>query len=293
MKVAKVNICLPGNTEIIYKNEIKVPYAENYQAGFFNPKIRDAGISALLQLKNEAISNGAEAFAGVATESFRRVADAREFIGEVKEKTSIAIDIIDQDQEAVLGYQAVSQALNVKNDKIVVWDIGGGSMQMICRQRNQKFIIYRGKIASVSFKEKILAQIKRKNPQEHSSPNPIGKENLQKAMEMAMAAAEDVPTEIKSVIRQQETIIIGIGGVHDQSIKKQMGSPRIYTQEDLIKVLKVRSEWSDKEIGGIYADTEISNLILVLGFMEKLGIKEVIPLDINLADGILISPAFW
>jgi hypothetical protein len=50
---------------------------------------------------------------------------------------------------------------------------------------------------------------------------------------------------------------------------------------------------NDKEIGGRYADTEISNLILVLGFMEKLGIKEVIPVNVNLADVILIDPEFW
>jgi hypothetical protein len=34
-------------------------------------------------------------------------------------------------------------------------------------------------------------------------------------------------------------------------------------------------------------------LILVLGFMKKLGIQEVRLADVNLTDGILLDPAFW
>ena len=293
MKVAKVNICAPINAEIIYRKEIKVPYAENYQSGLFNQKIRNAGIIALQQLKNEAINNRAEAFAGVATESFRRAADSAEFFREVKTQTGLSIKLIDQDQEAILGYQAVSLALTGKNDKFVVWDIGGASMQMIFRQQDQKFIIYRGEIASVSFKEKILTQIKQQKPEQHSSPNPIGKENLKKAIELAGAAADAVPEEMKRVIREPDAVIIGIGGVHNESIKKQLQSNGGYTHQELINAVNARIEWNDKDIGGHYADTEISNLILVLGFMEKLGINEVIPVNVNLADGVLIDPAFW
>lgn len=293
MKVAKVNICMPVNAEIIYKNEIKVPYAGNYQSGFFNPKIRDAGIIALRQLKDEAINKRAEAFEGVATESFRRVSDSLEFLQEVKVQTGISIKLIDQDEEAILGYLAATAALTNNLGKVIIWDIGGGSMQMIFRQQNQKFIIYRGEIASVSFKENILTQIKRQQPGQHSSPNPIGKENLKKAIEMATAAADDVPEEIKRVIHEPDAVIIGIGGVHNESIKKQLQSNGGYTHEELVNAVNARIGLNDKEIGGQYADTEITNLILVLGFMETLGIKKVIPVNVNLADGILIDPAFW
>ena len=46
-------------------------------------------------------------------------------------------------------------------------------------------------------------------------------------------------------------------------------------------------ELSDDDIGHEYADTEVTNLILVLGVMEATGIRKVTPLDINLADGLL------
>ena len=293
MKVARVDKCLQKNEIIIYKNEIKVPYAENHRSGAFSPQIRNTGIIDLSILKNEALNYRAEAFAGVATESFRQVSDGLEFLREVNEQTGISLKLIDQDQEAILGYLAATTALPDRPGKFIVWDIGGASMQMILRKENREFLIYRGKIASVSFKEEILTQVKKEKPGKHSSPNPIGKENLKKAIEMASVAAGDVPVEIRKVISALDTVILGIGGVHNESIKKQLKSKAGYTHEELINAVNIRIGLNDKDIGGHYADTEISNLILVLGFMEKLGIKVVVPINVNLADGVLIDPAFW
>ncbi len=293
LKVARVNKCLQKNEAIIYKNEVKVPYAENHRSGAFSPQIRNSGIIALTRLKNEAINNGAEAFSGVATEAFRQVSDTLEFLGEIKKQTAIAIKLIDQDQEAVLGYLAATAALTDRPENIVVWDIGGASMQMILRKKDKEFLIYRGKIASVSFKERILTQIQQQKPEKHLSPNPIGRENLKKAIEMASAAAGDVPEKIKKVINEPDTVILGIGGVHNESIRKQLKSGARYTQEEIMNAVNMRIGLNDKDIGGHYADTEISNLILVLGFMERLGIKEVMPVNVNLADGVLIDQEFW
>ena len=33
--------------------------------------------------------------------------------------------------------------------------------------------------------------------------------------------------------------------------------------------------------------------ILFLCFMQKLGIKEVIPVNVNLDDGVLVDPELW
>ncbi len=293
MKVARVNKCLQKNEAVIYKNEIKVPYAENKHSGVFSPQIRNTGIIALQRLKEEAIYNKAEAFSGVATESFRHSGNTLEFLGEIKEKTGISIKLIDQDQEAILGYLAASSFFPDRARNLIVWDIGGGSMQMILRDENKEFTIYRGKMASVSFKEKILMQILQRKLGKHSSPNPIGKENLKTAIEMAAMAAGDIPQSIKKAMREPDAVILGIGGVHNESIKKQLKSNALYTQEELINALNARIGLGDKDIGGPYADTEISNMILVLGFMEKLGIKDVIPVNVNLADGVLIEPVFW
>lgn len=292
MKVGRVNKCLQTVEEVVYKNEVKVPYAENHRSGSFTAQIRSRGITALSKLKNEAIQNRATAFSGAATESFRQASDSKEFLEEIKEKTGISMKLIDQDQEAMLGYLAASAVFPDKKN-VIVWDIGGASMQMIFRNKNREFVIYQGRMASVSFKETILLHIKQKKPESHLSPNPIGRENLKKALEIVLASAGDVPEEIKNIILEPDSVILGIGGVHNQSVKKQLGKNIPCTEAELQNTLLTRLELNDKEIGGDYAATDVSNLILVLGFMKKLGIKEVVPVNVNLTDGVLVDPQYW
>ncbi len=292
MKVGRVNKCMQTVEEVVYKNEVKVPYAENHRSGSFTVQIRNRGITALSKLKNEAIQNRAAAFSGAATESFRQASDSKEFLEEIKEKTGISIKLIDQDQEAMLGYLAASAAFPDKKN-VIVWDIGGASMQMIFRKKSREFIIYRGQMASVSFKEAILLHIKKPRLGTYLSPNPIGRENLKKALEIVWDSAGDVPEEIKKIIHEPDSVVLGIGGVHNQSVKRQLGKNIPCTEAELQNTLATRLELNDKEIGGDYAATDVSNLILVLGFMKKLGIKEVIPVNVNLTDGVLIDPQYW
>lgn len=166
-------------------------------------------------------------------------------------------------------------------------------MQMIIKDGHQNYRVYRGHMASISFKNQIIEKIHRQSTGGHASPNPIGGKNLTAALEIAMTAASDVPDEIKKSIRQAETTVIGIGGVHNQSVRKQVGKNATYGREDLLKTLRYKLDLTDMQIGGYYADTDVSNLIMVLGFMKKLDIEEVHLMDVNLTDGVLIDPAFW
>jgi exopolyphosphatase/guanosine-5'-triphosphate,3'-diphosphate pyrophosphatase len=293
MKVGRIDKCNQKNIEIVYKKEVKVPYAENISGNLFDVQVQRAGLAALQELKAEAKTKGAQTFAGVATAAFRLAVNTPEFLQEIKIQTGIPVRLLSQDEEAILGYMAALSVLGLKTKDAVVWDIGGYSMQMIFSCNDRDYVIYNGRLASISFKEKILSEIKHQPPGQHKSPNPIGKDNLEKALKIAMLAAAEVPEEIREKLSKPNAIIIGIGGVHNQSVAKQLRIKNIYRREELISELNTCIDLTDKEIGGQYTDTEISNLILVLGFMQQLGLSEVMPLNINLADGVLINPAFW
>ena len=45
--------------------------------------------------------------------------------------------------------------------------------------------------------------------------------------------------------------------------------------------------------GHAYANVPVTNALLVLGFMQTLGIHQVDIKDINNSDGALLYPAFW
>ena len=293
MKTAKVNKCRETPVEIIRQKEVKVSFAENTRNHLLSRDIQNIGIEQLQVLKKEALALGTQTFAGVATAAFRQADNTPLFLAEIKAETGINVRMISQDEEAVLGYKAATANTKDPPEHIVVWDIGGHSMQMIMKHRDQNYRVYRGHLASLSFKNKIIEIVQRRAADGQASPNPIGRQNLTTSLEIAMNAAADVPDEIKNSIRQAGATIIGIGGVHNQSVRKQVGKNSTYRREDLVNTLKGKLDLTDVQIGGHYADTDVSNLILVLGFMKKLDIEEVHLADVNLTDGILIDPAFW
>jgi exopolyphosphatase / guanosine-5'-triphosphate,3'-diphosphate pyrophosphatase len=293
MKTAKVDKCRAALIGTIQQKEVKVPFAENTWNQILNRDIQNKGIEQLQALKKEALTQGTRTFAGVATAAFRQAGNTPQFLAEIKDKTGVNVKLISQEEEAVLGYRAVMGSAQDPSGNIVVWDIGGNSMQMIMKGRDQNYRVYRGHLASISFKNQIIEKVQHKPSGEQASPNPIGQQKLTPALEIAMQAAVDVPDEIRSYIHQTGTIIIGIGGVHNQSIRKQVGNISTYRCGDLVNALHNRLDLTDTQIGGHYADTDVSNLILVLGFMKKLDIAEVHLMDVNLTDGILIDPAFW
>ncbi|MBP7764445.1 MAG: hypothetical protein K4445_12460 [Deltaproteobacteria bacterium] len=291
MKAAEVDRCANIPLNPLLRKDVKVAFSENTPNRSFSPEIQRLGIAELQKLKSDAEARGVSKFAGVATAAFREAINAPAFLAEVKRQTGVDIRLISQDEEALLGYKAVRAAMPA--GPVVTWDIGGNSMQMVYQDRSGRYRLYRGRTASVTFKRLVLEDILHKEACRSSSPNPIGAKNLARALAAARSAAGDVPAAIQNALKQSDTNVIGIGGVHNASLRHQLQAEDAYTRDELAAALQKRIDWSDSQIGGAYADTDVTNLILVLGFMQALEIDRVILKDINLTDGVLIEPSFW
>jgi exopolyphosphatase/guanosine-5'-triphosphate,3'-diphosphate pyrophosphatase len=87
----------------------------------------------------------------------------------------------------------------------------------------------------------------------------------------------------------KERVMIGVGGVHSQSIKNQLDLKTMnYTVSDLDRVSKLQAMKSDNDLTGDYRSTDVTNLLLVQGFMEGLGIKEVTMVNATLLQGAVL-----
>lgn len=75
----------------------------------------------------------------IATSAIRGAANKYEFIQLIKEKFGWDIEIIDGNREAELIFKGVSQSLPAMNDKYLVIDIGGGSIEFILAE-NERII---------------------------------------------------------------------------------------------------------------------------------------------------------
>ncbi|MFC1522151.1 Ppx/GppA phosphatase family protein [Elusimicrobiota bacterium] len=287
MKVADVDICAGRIIAVLLDDSRKVDYKEdlsNSSDSTFSATVISNGLAAIKDLKSAAAEFEPQAYKGVATSAFRDARNAQEYLDNVKKETGLMIKIISQKEEAILGFYGAVAKSDVEKKDVVVWGIGAGSMQMITLLPNSsEFAIYEGKLGSVTFKNYIIKEIQGKDASA-STPNPmLG--SLEPAIGYAKNAASEVPESIKQKLSGYAEVL-GIGGVHYYSIKGQTGK-KLYQSRDVNHALVCGAPRTDEEIGGKYASTEISNLALVSGFMDELGIKWVTTMKVNLADGLL------
>jgi exopolyphosphatase/guanosine-5'-triphosphate,3'-diphosphate pyrophosphatase len=293
MMVAKVDFCQNKVLETLYNENRAVSYNEDLEKnadGKLSPFVIDQGLRALKEMMEAGKKFKPKKTYGVATSVFRKAQNGSDVIKTFARKLNIKLEVIPQETEAMLAYLSVlslvdESAVGTKN--IVVWDIGGGSMQMFTLDDKKKPVTYLGDLASVTFKNMLIEVLELKNIETTNSPNPIG-EKREQAIALARSYARlHVSTELKNLLKDK--IVIGVGGVHGQSIKNQLALKEMkYTVEDLARVGKVQAQKSDKELQGDYKSTDVSNIFLIEGFMEALGIKEVKVMSINLIHGVLL-----
>lgn len=296
VKVVEVNTCAQAVTRQVFEDQAKVDYRDSLDKSNdkkFSPQIRKTGLDTILNLKASATKAGAQKFTGVATAAFRHAKNGEEFADEIAKTAQFPVDVISQDREALLGAQAAKQKLQVDSN-ILVWDIGGGSQQMTSLDDQSQSSIYYGDLASVSFKNRVIDEIQKKNVKKTSSPNPMTKTQVEKAVLMAAEKAKSsVPESIQSLLKANpKMVVVGIGGVLAKSLPRQIGAQTI-TLQSIDQAIEKRHKMTDKQLNDPYAATEITNLILVKGFMQALGIASFQAMDVGLVDGLWFDSEAW
>lgn len=75
----------------------------------------------------------------IATSAFRNAKNGKEIQEKVFQKFNIQIQIIDGQQEAEFIYEGVRKALDIGNQKALIMDIGGGSVEFIIGNQEKVF----------------------------------------------------------------------------------------------------------------------------------------------------------
>ena len=97
------------------------------------------GLKTLLAFRQQLQTHGVppEAILAYGTAALRMAGNAVEFLQEVREQTGIRAKVIDGKREAELIFQGVQQAVPFPNNRVLVMDIGGGSVELILAEGEQ------------------------------------------------------------------------------------------------------------------------------------------------------------
>lgn len=290
--VATVNTCIQKIEKILHQDSASLKFKEalNTNQNSLPDTLLQQTIQTLKAWKKDYKKWNVTSYQAVATEVFRQARNGTDFIVQISQATEIPIQIIDQTEEAKLGFWSAIASSSKSVHEVVVWDIGGGSMQMISYDPDGDYNLYMGKMASVSFKDLILK--KKASSVRARTPNPLGTKWASQSVKLAERFAVDhVPAKIKTEIQNKK--VVGIGGVHSKSIQNQIlqgtkSDSFTYNQETLSQTLQTRSLLSDKDLSSAYPETDVTNLALVLGFMKALNISEVEVISADLTAGLLL-----
>lgn len=288
--VVAVDVCEKKLADIVFEERFPVPLNEALEKSADQKIPSNIITSELPKLHNVVKKMKADYKAteitGIATSVYRIAKNGSEVVKGLSTDLGIPIRVISQKREAELGYwSAIAQKKLSPQDESIIWDIGGGSMQMYSRE-NGKEHLFEGDLASVSFKNIILKTVQFKDPKIFSSPNPIGN-GYKSAVQLAKNHAYlKVPIFFKKQASKKR--IIGVGAVLALSVQKQVkANSHEFSKQELEVQLSKRAYLTDSQIESSYRNTEISNLALVLAYMQALNIHKVETAPTSLGHGLI------
>lgn len=285
--------------------KVLLPFARTLRDSVIPEWLIEEAIAKLHDLRSECDALGAREYSGVATSGFRMARNAHQALARIFQETKIPLQVITGEQEAALAFLAAANALRANGKNLVVWDIGGGSLQFSMSEAgsgeaHRKYVISAGHKGAELFRREIAARFNRGTAQ---AVNPLTQAEMIQAVELARDWSRAVNPKIIQQLRRGDMRVVGLGGIHTESLTAQAGlqidSPyRLYTL-DRVRVAAQRAvNMNDQDFRRAYPEnkypeSQATNLALVLGYMEGLGINEVTPIEVTLADGLLVDDKYW
>lgn len=102
-------------------------------SGLLSPAGKEATLSAVLELKDLALSLGAAVILAVGTSALREADDGRAFSGELALATGLQVQLLSSGEEAYFSYEGAAGTLPLSAEALV-FDLGGGSCELAWRE---------------------------------------------------------------------------------------------------------------------------------------------------------------
>ncbi len=268
-------------------------------------KIPDATVASLTKvlssLKQRCIKEGATQFVGVATSGFRAASQNGESSRQrIADATGITLTILSGKQEALLGLRAAEGFVAAWPDKqrsnLVVWDIGGGSMQFAAKQDLVSL-----ELGTTVFDSILRTKLGRE--QTKLPTQPLTAREIQQSNQLVQPFVKQIPLKLRELLRSKSTIVIGLGKVHSIAIAgvtdlQHVNENTAYQYQQLLEALPKLADCDDTCIqkrfpNNRYPEQQVGNVILVSSLMRELKMNRVYPAQLNLTDGLLRDDRYW
>ncbi|MEC7838939.1 MAG: hypothetical protein VX777_02745 [Chlamydiota bacterium] len=280
---------------ILFEDTFSVPYQANLEIsyeGSFDESIRLEGLKTFYEIQDLTKNLGVQKISAVATAAFREAINGEEFAAEVRRETNIPLQIIDQHEEGKLAFMSGAAVSDVDEQNVVVWDIGTGSFQFTTLTESGNIVVFMDSYGAVPFKNYIIEVVEELDINSVTTPNPMTIDHIKDADSFARFLGRQAQPIFKNKLNEKETVVIGIGRLFSASIGP-LGENNIINRDDLRLYIRASEGLSDEEMDNPFASSDVSNAILVLGFMKALHIQEIKIAETKSTHGILLNKDYW
>jgi exopolyphosphatase/guanosine-5'-triphosphate,3'-diphosphate pyrophosphatase len=249
----------------------------------------------MVEYREAAHRLGAGQVAAIATAAFREVADGASLLEELKQALGVPVEVVSQETEGQLGFFTAGVACpDVPQDRMVVWDSGGGSFQMTSLYKGD--ILMYGHSTGSSLATKALVHDVQGHQYVGQSPNPVSLEEAFALRRLLTDRLPEPPVWLRAKVRRPDVTVLGIGGSTCifNLAAQVVGRPE-FTLEEVWAAAQSLANQTDAQLGWYpQRDMVISKLSLMAAVMAKCGVPRVryCPCNGN-TQGMLVYDRLW
>jgi len=240
---------------LIFEESIAVKLAEGgIKKGTISEAAFDRGLSAVRRFKSLIDQHGVKLVMAAATSAVRTSDKGAAFLDKIKSETGIVAEIIAGDREAELIYKGVRAAIPMVDEKSLIIDIGGGSVEFIICGHEEIFWKRSYEIGAARLMEQF----------HHSDP--ISETDINKLNIFLGRTLSELKVQIEI---QKPELLIGSAGAFETFAT--LINPQF--QKDF-KSPAIKIEWRDFSI--------VSELILKSSHSERSKNPAIIPVRVDM-----------
>jgi exopolyphosphatase/guanosine-5'-triphosphate,3'-diphosphate pyrophosphatase len=289
MRMVVGRIVYDGKVEVVENLRLPVRLGQDaFTTGILSEETAQQTMDAFSRFRKIADDHKVEKIRAVATSAMREMTNSDLLINRIARATEIEIEIISGEEESRLIHLAVAQAINIKNKRVLLIDIGGGSVEVTISQN--------GNILSTESYNMGTVRLLKKLSGEKKTAMPFHK----LVREYAEAARHYIDRELGS---QKIDICVGTGGNVEEMGKLRQKlfkreSDRAITLEELDKLVETLSRMKVEErmrkfkLKPDRADVILPASIVLQMIAHEAKIREVVIPNVGLKDGVLWDMAY-
>ena len=135
-----VEVSVGGRIEILDRAKEMVRLGDaTFRQGVITPEAFRRGLEALRTLRRTADRHRPDALVAVATSAVREAQNGGDFVRAARDEVGLDIRVIRGQDEAHLIYLGARAALDVGNRRVALFDLGGGSLEVILADATESY----------------------------------------------------------------------------------------------------------------------------------------------------------